>query len=100
MQKLTVNAEFCEKELNDYPELLAEPIQTILRREGFANPYDIMKSLTRGQGITVANLNKFINSLKVSDDVRRELAELRTFTYTGIAEKICNEVLKDLKKGL
>ncbi|RKY56486.1 MAG: adenylosuccinate lyase [Candidatus Neomarinimicrobiota bacterium] len=100
LKKLTVNAEFCEKELNDYPELLAEPIQTILRREGFANPYDVMKSLTRGRGITVANLNKFINSLKVSDDVRRELAELRTFTYTGIAEKICNEVLKDLGKGL
>jgi adenylosuccinate lyase len=100
LNKLTVNAEFCEKELNNYPELLAEPIQTILRREGFANPYDIMKSLTRGQGITVANLNKFINSLKVSDEVRRELAELRTFTYTGLAEKICNEVLKDMKKGL
>jgi adenylosuccinate lyase len=100
LNKLTVNAEFCEKELNDYPELLAEPIQTILRREGFANPYDIMKSLTRGQGITVANLNKFINSLKVSDEVRQELAELRTFTYTGIAEKVCNEVLKDMKKGL
>ncbi|MEA2076886.1 MAG: adenylosuccinate lyase [Candidatus Marinimicrobia bacterium] len=100
MKKLTVNADFCEKELNDYPELLAEPIQTILRREGFANPYDIMKSLTRGQGITVANLNKFINSLKVSDEVRKELANLRTFTYTGIAEKICNEIIKDLKKGL
>ena len=100
LNKLTVNAEYCEAELNNYPELLAEPIQTILRREGFANPYDIMKSLTRGQGITTANLNKFINSLKVSDEVRRELAELRTFTYIGIAEKVCNEVLKDLKKGL
>lgn len=100
LQKLTVNAEFCESELNNYPELLAEPIQTILRREGFANPYDIMKSLTRGQGITVANLNKFINSLNVNDEVRKELADLRSFTYVGIAEKVCNEVLKDLKKGL
>ena len=100
LKKLTVNAEFCENELNNYPELLAEPIQTILRREGFANPYDIMKSLTRGQGITTANLNKFINSLKVSDEVRKELAELRTFTYVGLAEKVCNEVLKELKKGL
>jgi adenylosuccinate lyase len=100
LSKLTVNADLCESELNDYPELLAEPIQTILRREGFANPYEIMKSLTRGQGITIANLNKFINSLKVSDEVRKELADLRTFTYIGNAEKICNEVLKDLKKGL
>jgi adenylosuccinate lyase len=100
LKKLTVNAEFCENELNEYPELLAEPIQTILRREGFANPYEIMKSLTRGQGITVANLNKFINSLKINDDVRKELADLRAFTYVGIAEKVCNEVLKDLKKSL
>jgi hypothetical protein len=59
-----------------------------------------MKSLTRGQGITVANLNKFINSLKINDDVRKELADLRAFTYVGIAEKVCNEVLKDLKKSL
>jgi len=99
LNKLTVNAEYCENELNDYPELLAEPIQTILRREGFANPYDIMKSLTRGQGITTANLNKFINSLKASDELRKELADLRPYTYIGLAEKICNEVLKDLKKG-
>ena len=100
LKKVTVNTEYCESELNNYPELLAEPIQTILRREGFANPYDIMKSLTRGQGITTANLNKFINSLKVSDEVRKELADLRTYTYVGIADKVCNEVLKDLKKGL
>ncbi len=100
LKKLTVNAELCENELNDYPELLAEPIQTILRREGFSNPYEIMKSLTRGHGITIANLNKFINSLKVNDEVRKELADLRTFTYVGIAEKICNEIIKDLKKGL
>ena len=98
LKKLTVNAEFCENELNNYPELLAEPIQTILRRENFANPYDMMKNLTRGQNMSIASLNKFIDSLNIPDDIRKELSELRTYSYVGLAEKVCNEVLKELKK--
>jgi adenylosuccinate lyase len=98
--KLSVNTEFCENELNAYPELLAEPIQTILRREGFENPYDIMKNLTRGGTFTIADLNKFINSLKISDDVRKELADLRPANYTGLAEKICAEVVRNIKKSM
>ncbi|MFA6619003.1 MAG: adenylosuccinate lyase [Candidatus Neomarinimicrobiota bacterium] len=100
LKKLTVNTEYCENELHKYPELLAEPIQTILRRENIANPYDMMKHLTRGQEFTIGNLNKFINSLKVSDEVRAELSQLRTFSYIGFAEKICDEFLKELKKKL
>lgn len=100
LKKLTVNVEFCENELNNYPELLAEPIQTILRRENFANPYDMMKNLTRGQNMCIASLNKFIDSLNIPDNIRKELSELRTYSYVGLAEKVCNEVLKELKKVL
>lgn len=99
LKKLRVNEEYCENELHNYPELLAEPIQTILRRENFANPYDVMKNLTRGQEFTVANLNKFIDTLKVSDETRKELSQLRTYSYIGLAEKICNDLLKELKKA-
>ncbi len=98
LEKITVNTEYCEKALHAYPELLAEPIQTILRREHFENPYDMLKNLTRGQSMSIAQLNKFINALKVSDGVRKELTELRTHTYTGLAEKICNEVLREISK--
>ncbi len=99
LKKLRVNAEFCENELNNYPELLAEPIQTILRREGFENPYNIMKNITRGHTLTVADLNKFISSLKVSDEVRKELSDLRAVNYTGIADKICNDVVREINKA-
>lgn len=98
LEKLTVNVEYCENELHKYPELLAEPIQTILRRENFANPYDMMKHLTRGQEFTIGNLNKFIDLLKVSDEVRQELSQLRTYFYVGFAERICDDFLKDIKK--
>ncbi len=97
LKKLTVNVEFCESELHRYPELLAEPIQTILRRENFANPYDVMKNLTRGNDFTVANLNKFIDTLKVEDKTRMELSQLRTYSYVGLAEKVCDDLLKELK---
>lgn len=100
LKKLTVNAEFCESELHNYPELLAEPIQTILRRENFANPYDVMKGLTRGQEFSIASLNKFIDTLKISDDVRKELSQLRTYSYIGLAEKVCDNLLKEMKKKL
>lgn len=100
LRKLSVNGEYCEKELLRYPELLAEPIQTILRREGFENPYEMMKGLTRGRDLNIADLNRFFDSLKVSDALRRELTALRTLNYTGLAEKICNAVLEDLEKEL
>ncbi|MFO7841957.1 MAG: adenylosuccinate lyase [Fidelibacterota bacterium] len=98
LEKITVNSGYCEKELNAYPELLAEPIQTILRRENFEKPYEMLKNLTRTRKLSIAELNKFINALKVSDEVRKELAELRAYKYTGLAEKICEEVLRAINK--
>ena len=98
LAKLEVNSAGCEKELDAYPELLAEPVQTILRREDFDRPYDMLKNLSRGRSMSVADLNRFINSLKVTDKVRKELTELRSRSYTGLAEKICNEVLREIKK--
>jgi len=93
LKKLEVNEEFCKKELDKYPELLAEPIQTILRRENFQDPYMLMKNLTRGRELKIADLNRFIDTLKIKPNVRRELAELRTVTYFGKAEQICDDFL-------
>lgn len=100
LTKIDVNREYCEQELNSCPELLAEPIQTILRREGFEKPYEMLKNLTRGKHLTVADLNKFIDSLKISDELRRELTALRSSNYTGLAEAVCNRVLTRLKEVL
>ncbi|MFA5436289.1 MAG: adenylosuccinate lyase [Candidatus Neomarinimicrobiota bacterium] len=100
LAKVDVNREYCVQELNAYPELLAEPIQTILRREGFEKPYEMLKNLTRGNRLTVAELNKFIDSLKISDELRRELTALRSSSYTGLAEAVCSRILAHLKKVL
>lgn len=100
LKKLTVNEELCRKELDSYPELLAEPIQTILRREGFHDPYMMMKNLTRGKHMQIADLNKFIDNLKVEPDVRLELANLRSVSYLGKAVQICEATLAELQDVL
>ena len=65
--------------------VIAEGIQTILRREGYPNPYDALKLLTRtNQQVTSDTFTNFVNSLNVKDSVKRELLELTPFTYLGI----------------
>jgi adenylosuccinate lyase len=81
------------KELDNYPELLAEPIQTILRREGFDDPYNLMKELTRGKKIGRQELEEFIDALDVRGEVKQELKKLRVRDYIGIAPRICDLVL-------
>ncbi len=96
MNRLAANEEYCVKELDNYPELLAEPIQTILRREGFDDPYNLMKELTRGKKIEQSELNNFIDGLDLSDTVKEELKSLKTRAYIGNAPQICDLVLKDV----
>lgn len=68
--------------------VLAEAIQTILRREGFPKPYEALKALTRGvNNITENEIHQFIHTLKVSEEVKMELLKITPFNYTGKAEK-------------
>ena len=97
MKRLVVNEGYCRKELENYPELLAEPIQTILRREGFDDPYNLMKELTRGKKIGRGELEAFIDGLEVSDGVKKELKSLTVSGYIGKAPQICEMVLKEVK---
>lgn len=68
-----------------HPEVLAEAIQTILRRERYPQPYEALKRLTRGQRLTMDDLSQFIESLDVPDAVKAELHALRPESYIGIA---------------
>lgn len=97
MNRLAVNEGYCKKELENYPELLAEPIQTILRREGFDDPYNLMKELTRGKKIEPQELEAFIDNLDVNDSVKTELKSLTVVGYIGNAPQICEMVLKEVK---
>lgn len=84
--KLSVNEARLSADLADNWAILAEAIQTILRREGYPQPYEALKALTRGnQGITQASLTAFMESLEVSPTVKAELLALSPETYVGNA---------------
>ena len=91
--KLLLNEALLRAELDTQWAVLAEPIQTILRREGYPQPYEALKALTRGnEGITAASIREFILSLEVNEQVRAELLALRPDTYTGDAESAAHGV--------
>ena len=73
-------------------ELLAEPIQTVMRRFGVENAYEQLKSLTRGQRIDAAALREFIGGLAIPDEARQALLRLSPKTYTGVAVTLAREV--------
>lgn len=98
--KIEINESRCMEELEDSPELLAEPIQTILRAEGTEDPYTLLKDLTRGRRITYDDLNEFIRNLDVSDEIKARLYSLTVSKYTGYASMICNLVLEDARSEL
>ena len=83
--KLQVNATRIDEDLNDSWEVLAEPIQTIMRRYGIPEPYEKLKALTRGQAITPTVLAKFIDSLDLPPEVKTSLLAMTPASYTGNA---------------
>mgnify|MGYP001582590772 CR=1 FL=1 len=88
MGKVSVNKKAMLESLRAHPEVLAEAIQTALRREGVAVPYEKLKELTRGRQVTLADFAKFINGLDISDKTKKRLKALRPETYIGLAGKI------------
>ncbi|HNO30027.1 MAG TPA: adenylosuccinate lyase [Chitinophagales bacterium] len=85
LKKLQVNEQRIHDDLDNNWAVIAEAIQTILRREGYPQPYEALKELTRnGQAITKDTLQSFINGLDVSDDVKQQLLGITPFNYTGI----------------
>jgi adenylosuccinate lyase len=85
INKLELNQSAIDADLNDNWAVVAEAIQTILRREGYPNPYEALKDLTRkNEKITKETLAVFIDGLKVNDAVKKRLKELSPFGYTGV----------------
>jgi len=86
IDKLVVNEEAIRNDLDRNAVVLAEAIQTILRREGFENPYEMLKDLTRGKAkVTIEDIRGFIETLHVSPAVKMELLGLEPASYTGMA---------------
>jgi adenylosuccinate lyase len=86
--KIQVNKTAIEKDLDDNWAVVAEAIQTVLRREGYPNPYEALKDLTRtGDKIRKETLHEFIGKLNVSDAVKKELMTFSPSHYTGMAKR-------------
>lgn len=85
LHKLEVNESAIDNDLNDNWAVVAEAIQTILRREGFPKPYEALKGLTRtNHKITKESIQEFIHSLDISEEVKAELLQISPQNYTGI----------------
>jgi adenylosuccinate lyase len=92
--KLETSPQRLAEDLNNCWEVLAEPVQTVMRRFGVPNPYEQLKELTRGKGITPEGLRSFIQGLAIPDDAKKLLLEMTPATYIGKA----TELAKRLKK--
>jgi adenylosuccinate lyase len=90
--KLTVAPERLQADLDAAWEVLAEPIQTVMRRYGLPQPYEQLKALTRGQGMTQSTMRGFIAQLDLPEDAKQRLLALTPATYTGLAAKLAREI--------
>ena len=85
LNKIYVNEDKINKDIEENWIVVSEAIQTILRREGYSNPYEIMKELTRNnQKIDKESLHRFIDDLKIDDTIKKELKQISPYNYTGI----------------
>jgi len=93
LSKLDVNPQRLEALLDSNWEVLAEPIQTVMRRYGVENPYEQLKELTRGKnGITKETLHAFINGLALPAEEKNRLVKLTPHNYIGIAAQLAQRI--------
>ena len=92
LDKLEVNPQRLDEDLDACWEVLAEPVQTVMRRYGIANPYEQLKELTRGKGITRDALHAFIGGLAIPDDAKQRLLALTPASYVGKAAELAERL--------
>jgi len=92
LRKLSANEARLAEDLDNAWEVLAEAVQTVMRRYGLPEPYEQLKALTRGQGIDQGNLRAFINGLDMPIEARERLLALTPSTYTGLAEQLARDL--------
>ncbi len=89
---LEVNAQAIGRDLDDAWEVLAEPIQTVMRRVGMENAYERLKDLTRGAGISQEAIQAFLDELDLPEDDKQRLLALTPATYTGLASRLVRHI--------
>ena len=92
LNKLEVNPARMAEDLDHNWEVLAEPVQTVMRRYGIENPYEQLKELTRGKGISREALREFINGLAIPQDAKNRLLAMTPASYVGLAAKLAADI--------
>ena len=92
LDKLSANPDRLAADLDAAWEVLAEAVQTVMRRHGLPNPYEQLKALTRGQGINAASMREFIQGLDLPEDEKQRLLAMTPGSYTGLAERMARDV--------
>ena len=91
--KLELNTAAIDEDIDTCWEVLAEPVQTVMRRYGLPEPYEQLKDLTRGKGITQQALQSFIQSLDLPDEAKQRLLALTPRRYTGLAATLARQAI-------
>lgn len=92
LNKLEANPARMAEDLDQNWEVLAEPVQTVMRRYGIENPYEQLKELTRGKGISQAALQEFIQGLAIPQDAKDRLLAMTPATYIGLAAQLAKDI--------
>ena len=92
LQKLEADGACLQRDLDANWELLAEPVQTVMRRFGIANPYEKLKELTRGKRVSREDMRCFIEGLEIPAAAKEELLELTPWAYTGMAAQLARKI--------
>jgi adenylosuccinate lyase len=90
--KLEVNAARLSADLAANWEVLAEPIQQVMRRHGVPEAYEKLKDLTRGKGVDARRLRTFVNQLPIPASAKKRLLALTPSTYIGLAATLANRI--------
>jgi adenylosuccinate lyase len=92
LNKLEINRQAIASDLDNAWEVLAEPIQTVMRRHGLPEPYEQLKTFTRGEAMTAERMRSFIGGLPVPQADKDRLLAMTPASYTGLAEKLAMDV--------
>ena len=92
ISKLEINPQLLNQDLDNNWEVLAEPIQTVMRRYGIEKPYEKLKELTRGHRVTGEGMRAFVDNLQIPAAAKAELLALTPHSYTGYAAELANQI--------
>jgi adenylosuccinate lyase len=94
LERLQVNPEKISNELKDFGSILTEAVQTLLRKEGYSQPYELLKDFSRGRHCTVQELHDFIGTLEIKEETKLKLKSLRPESYTGLSKELTELAIK------